>query len=131
MRSITDHKINECNEKISIDVIDEPGAGGAHHHYFIGGFDASRNASADASCRDTTGVHLLFQNGPITESGTNGITQEVLLAIVIDRLRCFQKGPYSCRENAIALTKLEEAQMWLHSRTRGRVARGVEGTHKV
>ena len=131
MRSIASHKINECNEALSIDVLDEPGAGGACHHYFIGGFNTQHNPSADMSCRDTTGVHLLFQNGPIAESGTNGITQEVLLAILIDRLQWFQKGPYSCRENALALTKLEEAQMWLQSRTRGRVARGVEGTHKV
>jgi hypothetical protein len=53
----------------------------------------------------------------------------VLLAIVVDRMRDFQRGAYACRENAIALTKLEEAQHWLHARTRGRVARGVEGTH--
>lgn len=57
----------------------------------------------------------------------SGLTQEVLLAIVIDRLRSFQAGPYSCRENALALTKLEEAQHWLLHRTRARMARGVEG----
>jgi hypothetical protein len=34
---------------------------------------------------------------------------------------------FSCRENAIALTKIQEAMMWLQKRTRDRVARGVEG----
>jgi hypothetical protein len=34
----------------------------------------------------------LFQNGPIAEVGVNGVTHEVLLAIVADRLRSFQKG---------------------------------------
>lgn len=63
--------------------------------------------------------------------GANGITHEVLLAVLIDRLQGFQGGPYACRENAIALTKLEEALLWLNKRTLQRVARGVEGTHQV
>lgn len=40
-------------------------------------------------------------------------SQEILLAIVIDRLRSFQSGPFSSRENALALTKCEEALHWL------------------
>ena len=74
---------------------------------------------------------MRFQNGPIGEFGVNGISNEALLAIVEDRLKGFQSGDYACRENALALTKLQEAMMWLHSRTRARVARGVEGTHQV
>lgn len=53
----------------------------------------------------------------------------VVAAIVIDRLRSFQSGPFSCRENALALTKCEEAMQWLHSRTLERMRRGVEGTN--
>ncbi len=119
MRAITDHIINPANDRISITVMDEPGAGGACHHYAVD-VDGSEN-----------GLDVYFQNGPIAEEGVNGITQEVLLAIVIDRLRSFQNGPFACRENALALTKIEEAQHWLLSRTRARMARGVEGTHTV
>ena len=115
MRQITDHAIDPANEPIGITVVDEPGAGGACHHYAI-------------DLDEYTGTDIFFQNGPIAETGRNGITQEALLAVVIDRLRCFQAGPYSCRENAIALTKIEEAMHWLQSRTRARMARGVEGT---
>ena len=75
-------------------------------------------------------VKIGFQNGPIQEAGTNGISNESLLAIVEDRLSGFQSGPFACRENALALTKLQESMMWLHKRTRDRVARGVEGTHE-
>ena len=50
------------------------------------------------------------------------------MAIQIDRLRSFQAGLYACRENALALTALEESLMWLQKRTRDRFARGVEGT---
>jgi hypothetical protein len=83
--------------------------------------------------RGVTGTctRLSFQNGPIAEVGTNGVTHEALLAILVDRLQGFQNGPYKCRENAIALTHLEDAQMWLQKRTRDRMARGVEGTMKI
>lgn len=131
MRTLTGHVVNPANDKIKIEVADEPGAGGANHRYVISGFDTSTNKSADSLCNDQTAVTLLFQNGAIPETGVNGVTQEVLLELVADRLRSFQAGPFACRENAIALTKIEEAQMWLLQRTRKRMQRGVEGTHAV
>jgi hypothetical protein len=127
MRELNGHKVNGCNEALRIEVLDEPGAGGANHLYRIEGMNTANNASANDA---VTCVHILFQNGPIPEKGTNGVTHEALLAIIIDRLQSFQKGPYACRENAIALTKLEEAQMWLQARTVARLRRGVEGTHE-
>ena len=74
---------------------------------------------------------ISFQNGPIGEVGVNGVSNEALLAVVEDRLLGFQSGPYACRDNAVALTKIQEAMMWLQKRTHERMARGVEGTHKV
>lgn len=118
MREIYDHRTNPANEGIVIAAVDEPGAGGANHVY-------------EVSCPNSFGMTLSFQNGPIVENGVNGITQEALLAVVIDRLRSFQNGPFSCRENSLALTKCEEALNWLHSRTRARMRRGVEGTNTV
>ena len=119
-RKITDHIVNPANDRIGITVMDEPGSGGAHHHYAV-----------DVDGSETAGLDIHFQNGPIAEAGVNGVTHEVLLAIVADRLRCFQAGPFAGREHARALPKIEEAQHWLHSRTRARMARGVEGTHKI
>ena len=132
-RSLHTHKVNPANDKLDICVSDETGAGGANHLYTIFGFNSSTNPSdpyTDNFGEPATHTTVLFQNGPITEAGVNGVTHEALLAILIDRMQSFQAGPYSCRENAIALTKLEEAQMWLLQRTRGRMARGVEGTHE-
>lgn len=131
MRTLTDHKLNGLNEALTITVLDEPGAGGACHKYAI---------SLSVPPDDPIGMpkdlnysiwHIDFQNGPIQEAQYNGVSGEALLAINIDRLRSFQAGPYKCRENACALTHLEEALMWLQKRTRDRLARGVEGTHKV
>ena len=70
-----------------------------------------------------------FQEGPIKECGVNGVCNEDLIAMVICRLEHFQKSEYSCRENALAITKLEEALLWLRKRTMGREQRGAEGTH--
>jgi len=75
-------------------------------------------------------LSILFQNGTILENGVNGVTQEVLLAVIIDRLRSFQNGEFACRENEKALTHLEEAMHWLQQRTINRLRRGVEGTHQ-
>ncbi|MBQ3257823.1 MAG: hypothetical protein IJA67_10470 [Oscillospiraceae bacterium] len=72
-----------------------------------------------------------FQEGPIKECGVNGVCNEDLLNIVIDRLEHFQNSEFSCRENAMAITKLEEALLWLRKRTMAREQRGVEGTHIV
>lgn len=72
-----------------------------------------------------------FQEGPIKEVGINGVANEDLIAMVVKRLQCFQKSEFSCRENACAITKLEEALMWLEKRTKEREQRGVEGTNKI
>lgn len=56
-----------------------------------------------------------------------GTTNEEVLACLIDRLGKLQ-AKFPCRENALAITKLEEALMWLNKRTADRKARGVEGT---
>ena len=117
-RELTSHKVNGLNEAIKIEVLDEPGAGGANHVY------AMHFGDLDAEVAQT----IQFQNGPLAESGVNGISQEALLAIVEDRLKCFQAGPYACRENALTLTHIQEAMHWLHHRTRERLQRGVEGT---
>jgi hypothetical protein len=68
-----------------------------------------------------------FQKGGIQETGVNGVTHEVLLAIVADRLESFQNGPFHCDENRVALNHVTEALAALKSRTVARLARGVEG----
>jgi hypothetical protein len=119
MRNLTDHIVpgDSLSHQLFIGVVDEPGSGGAHHKYVIGDHEHRM-----PKCE------IDFQNGPIKEAGVNGLTQEALLTVVIDRLRSFQKGPFFGRENAIALTHLEDALMWLQRRTVERIKRGVEGT---
>lgn len=116
-RELVDHKINECNDELDVLALDGPGQGGASHLYSI---VHDENLS----------VEVYFQNGPIGEVGVNGVTNEAILAILIDRMKGFQSGAFSCRENALVLTKLQEAMHWLQHRTRDRLRRGVEGTNE-
>lgn len=135
------HKVNPANDKVTIEVVDQPGSGGAHHAYLVHGMDLLRtnpsyhllaeHAEQLANFEGKDSYFVLFQNGPIPEAGVNGVTHEVLLEILIHRLQGFQAGQFGCRENALALTHLQEAQMWLQKRTRDRMARNVEGTHQV
>jgi hypothetical protein len=129
-RELNGHKVNPANDKLTVLAHDEPGHGGACHDYSIEGFAflIKNEEGQNEFCEATL---LSFQDGPINEFGVNGITHEALIAILVDRLEGFQSGPYACRENALALTKLQEAQMWLQKRTRDRMARNVEGTHEV
>lgn len=122
MRTLDDHKVNPANDTIEVNATDLPGSGGANHAYVATWTDKEGTLQQREIC---------FQNGPINEAGVNGLTHEVLLAIVADRLRGFQKGPFATKANACALTHIEEAQHWLQQRTLERMRRGVEGTHAV
>ena len=119
---IHSHKCNPCNEAIRITCDDRNPKNGNASHVYQMVYPHRDHGPTEQVVR--------FQDGPIKEGGVNGVTNEALLAIVEDRLLGFQAGDYACRENAIALTKIQEALMWLQKRTRDREMRGVEGTHQ-
>lgn len=96
MREITKHRINKCNRQISI---------------FTAEFDAYI-VRIGPNIQTT----IAFQRGPEKTVGVNGLTNEVLLAIVMDRLERFQMGPAPCDENGEALGLLEHALAMLAAR---------------
>ncbi len=100
--------------------VDEPGIGGANHFYHILAVD-----------RTAILGKIEFQNGPIKEAGVNGIHNEDLLAIVLDRLGGFQSGDYACKENERAWAAIRMGLDFLKERTEGREKRGVEGTNTI
>ena len=59
----------------------------------------------------------------------NGATIEDILILTMVRLRGFNAGPARCRENSLAITKIEEALHWLDARTKRRRDDGTEGTY--
>lgn len=53
-----------------------------------------------------------------------------LVTMGLEMLKYFQEK-FPCRENAITITKLEEALMWQKKRTEDRKSRGVEGKNEI
>ncbi len=113
------HVGDERVDRLRIFAYYGPLARNAHREYAI--VDAKRDEAIQT---------FTFQSGPVCEEGVNGVTNEALLGIVAHRLQAYQSGPMACRENAIALMKIEHALEWLHGRTRRRLAAGVEGRGK-
>ena len=71
-------------------------------------------------------ISFKVQDGSIKENGKNGCQVEDIIATakkIIDELN--KKFP--CRENAMMITKLDEALMWSKKRTEDRINRNVEG----
>ncbi len=82
-----------------------------------------------------TGIEINWQDGPLGRGSDrlepNGAFVEGVIESAIGRLEFFQESKFKCRENALAITKLEEALHWLDHRTSSREKREVEGTHTV
>ncbi len=72
---------------------------------------------------------IQFQHGTIPENGINGVTNESVLDLLATRLRALNAS-FPCRENALAITHIETARLWLQERTRVREDQGVEGQHE-
>lgn len=101
--------------------IDEKGKGGANHEYLI---VSDKGLNAPKECK------IQFQNGArLEKDSTHGVLDTDLLEIVRDRLQGFQGGEFATRENAIALTHIEEALMWMNRRVEDRIERSVLGTN--
>lgn len=77
---------------------------------------------------DTPSQEICFYEMHGDGSHSSGTTLEEMLRVSIERLQDLNSR-FSCRENSIAITKMQEALLWLNERTRNRVERGVEGKH--
>lgn len=93
--------------------------------------DNGKPAGGSSSAR---GISVSWQNGPLGRDEDriepNGAFVETLIAIARDRIEFYNANGFGCRENSLAITKLEEALHWLNHRTARREREGVEGTHQ-
>ena len=95
----------------------DPKAGGACHTYVVRDRDDGTNLCS-----------ISFQHGPIAEAGVNGVQHVDLLAIVLDRLDHFQRGPFASPINEVTAGAVGAAIASEGTRTRRRQLAGVEGT---
>lgn len=114
------HDGHGLNESITLiaDAKDTETGGGASHHYQM-------------DIEGSPVGFLQFQHGPRhVEGSTPGITEAVLLAVLIDRLEGFQAGPYACAENAVQLEHLRAALDATKARADERAKRNVLGKNE-
>jgi len=74
-------------------------------------------------------LSIKFQTGGTATNDKNGIFIEDLLVVAYAKLNEFNKA-LPCRENSLALTKIEEAILWLTARKAEREYRNVYGKDK-
>lgn len=75
-------------------------------------------------------IVINWQDGIVGDGGQNGAFIEDVLEAARQRIQFFNSHPqFRCRENSLAITKIEEALQWLDWRTRNRLAQGVENSY--
>lgn len=79
---------------------------------------------------DKNSLSFTIQAGPVKEAGVNGCQVDTVIETAKVILEGLNKQ-FPCRENSLAVTKLDEALHWLAARKANREKRGVEGTSKA
>lgn len=74
-------------------------------------------------------VKFTIQSDPIKEVGINGCQASDMLEYVKCLFQSLNEI-FPCRENALTITKLEEAIHWQEARTKDRIKRQVEGKNE-
>ena len=74
---------------------------------------------------DVDSIAFTMMTEPASKGG-KGCQFTDLIEVALHMLQYFN-NKFPCRENAITITKLEEALMWQEKRTKDRITRGVEG----
>ena len=123
-RLLTIQKRENLNQ---IHLCDAKGNGGAHHVY-----DIYKRCDDDLVPASEHILRIQFQNGARKlPDSIHGVLDTDLIEIVRHRLQCFQQGEFATRENAIALTHIEEALLWMNKRVEDRIERNVLGTNNI
>ncbi len=118
-----DYRIQRNNQLNEVFISQDPEMtqNGVPHEYKIARYDNKLNPIFETD--------IVFQKGPRNEAtSTPGIIESDLLEVVRNRLQAHQASHYATRENALALTTVEEALMWMQKRADDRAERGVLGT---
>ena len=99
----------------------------------VGKHDVDGDGNPSGGRTHGIGIEIVWQNGPLGRGADrkepNGAFVEGVIQAALDRLEFYQASKFKCRENALAITKLEEALHWCQHRTMNREMREVEGTH--
>ena len=87
----------------------------------------------DNGIEDGEGQVIQFCKGDKNNPDTfrqEGLFTETLIQVAKQYLESVNKGDLATRETSMAITKLDEALMWINKRAEDRILRGVQATHK-
>lgn len=102
----------------------------------IGGFEVTRGVGNFSKDRPVfifdqlNQIAFQIQNGPVKENGVNGCQVDTIIEVAKAMIEGLNKN-FPCRENAMVITKLDEALLWLMKRKLDRQSRNVEGFNKA
>ena len=86
----------------------------------------------DEGIEDGVGGELVFCKGSKADPTAfrqEGVFSETLIQVAKEYLEAVNVPPLASRETSMAITKLDEALMWLAKRAEDRKLRGVQGTY--
>lgn len=92
-------------------------------------FDKMRDVMPVCVDHEKDMISFKMMTKPVSEGGSGCQLTTLIKASLIMINSLNDKFP--CRENAITITKLEEALLWQRHRTVNREARGVEGLNEA
>lgn len=75
-------------------------------------------------------IEIQLQSAPVSEVGIDGLQIDDVIEVIKNIIQSFN-ATFPCKENAMVITKLDEAQSWLHKRKLDREKRNVEGINAV
>lgn len=87
----------------------------------------------DSGIADGDGIDIVFCKGnkeDPTALRQEGVFTETLLQTAKEYLENVNVGSLASRETSMAITKIDEALMWLNKRAEDRKLREVQGTYK-
>ncbi len=82
---------------------------------------------------DGTGMNIVFCKGNKQDESAlrqEGVFTETLLQVAKEYLESVNVGEMSTRETSMAITKIDEALMWINKRAEDRKLREVQGTYQ-
>jgi hypothetical protein len=118
MSTLDGHKVNDLNKSLYVYALDKDDLNVPCCEYYITTqpLDGDLHEFMARISEGNYAADIEFHSGPV-ENGVVGLTNEVLLEIVKDRLRRFQAGEFACVENEYAIEALQMAINRLHKRT--------------
>jgi hypothetical protein len=87
----------------------------------------------DNGIEDGEGIEIVFCKGNKEDSTVlrqEGVFTETLIQTAKQYLEAVNVGEMSSRETSMAITKLDEALMWINKRAEDRRLRGVQATYQ-